>query len=259
MRIKRLLVLAGVVALLGLLWATPAAADHHQSITLDPASVPAVEGDVTITVTGADWTEPAPFFITACPGAQGDPDVIEDTAAAMSMCPAITGALQTVAWDGGSFTTEITVPITQGDIDAGGLVILAGWLSLSATSEDAAAAVLTIADEEEPAAEEPAAEEPAAEEPAAEEPAAEEPAAEEPAAEEPAAEEPAAEEPAAEEPAAEEPAAEEPAAEEELPAAEEELPATGAESNLLVVVGASILAAGLLAIGAGRRVRTATR
>ena len=31
--------------------------------------MPAVEGDVTITVTGADWTEPAPFFITACPGA----------------------------------------------------------------------------------------------------------------------------------------------------------------------------------------------
>ena len=219
MRVKRIFVLAGVVALMGLLWATPAAADSHQSITLDPTSVPAVEGDVTITVTGADWTEPVPFFITACPGAQGDPDAIVTTVDALSMCPAITGAVQTVAFDGGSFTTEITVTITQDDIDAGALVILAGWLSASASSEDAAAAVLVIADEEEPAAEEPAAEEPAAEEPAAEEP-------------------------------AEEPAAEEPA---------DEMPDTGAESNLLVVVGASILAAGLLMAGAGRRVRIATR
>ena len=217
MRVKRIFVLAGVVALMGLLWATPAAADSHQSITLDPTSVPAVEGDVTITVTGADWTEPVPFFITACPGAQGDPDAIVTTVDALSMCPAITGAVQTVAFDGGSFTTEITVTITQDDIDAGALVILAGWLSASASSEDAAAAVLVIADEEEPAPrsrwtsrlprslDEPAAEEPAAEEPA------------------------------------------------------DEMPDTGAESNLLVVVGASILAAGLLMAGAGRRVRIATR
>ena len=220
MRVKRIFVLAGVVALMGLLWATPAAADSHQSITLDPTSVPAVEGDVTITVTGADWTEPAPFFITACPGAQGDPTVIVDTVAALSMCPTITGAVQTVAWDGGSFTTEVTVTITQGDIDAGALVILAGWLSATASSADAAAAVLTFVDE---AAEAAAAE--AAEAAAAE---------------------------AAEAAAAE--AAEAAAAE-----AADEMPDTGAESNLLVVVGASILAAGLLVTGAGRRVRTATR
>ena len=216
MRVKRIFVLAGVVALMGLLWATPAAADSHQSITVDPASVPAVEGDVTITVTGADWTEPAPFFITACPGAGGDPTVIVDTVAALSMCPTITGAVQVVTWDGGSFTTEVTVTITQGDIDAGALVILAGWLSATASSADAAAAVLTFVDE---AAEAAAAE--AAEAAAAE---------------------------------AAEAAAAEAAAE-----AADEMPVTGAESNLLVVVGASILAAGLLMAGAGRRVRTATR
>ena len=219
MRVKRIFVLAGVVALMGLLWATPAAADSHQSITVDPASVPAVEGDVTITVTGADWTEPVPFFITACPGAQGDPDAIVDTVAALSMCPTITGAVQTVAFDGGSFTTEITVTITQDDIDAGALVILAGWLSASASSEDAAAAVLTFVDEAAAAAEAAAAE-------AAE---------------------------AAEAAAAEAEAAEAAAA------AADEMPVTGAESNLLVVVGAAILAAGLLVAGAGRRVRTATR
>ena len=117
----------------------------------------------------------------------------------LANCLTITGDFRDVTWDNGSFTTEVTFTITQAEIDAGGLVILAGWLSTSATSEDAAVAILTIADEE-PAAEEPAAEEPAA-----------------------------------------------------------EMPVTGAESNLLVVVGASILAAGLLLAGAGRRVRTATR
>ena len=40
---------------------------------------------------------------------------------------------------------------------------------------------------------------------------------------------------------------------------EEELPVTGSESNLLAIVGAGILLAGLLVIGAGRRVRTAIR
>ena len=196
MRVKRLFVLTGVVALMGLLWATPAVADSHQSITVDPASVPAVEGDVTITVTGADWTEPVPFFITACPGAQGDPTVIVDTVAALTMCPNIAGDSRAVAFDGGSFTTEITVTITQGDIDAGGVVILAGWLSASASPATAAAAILTIADEE-------------------------------------------------------------PMDDEATD--DEELPVTGAESSLLLIVGAGVLAAGLLVVGAGRRVRTVTR
>ena len=40
---------------------------------------------------------------------------------------------------------------------------------------------------------------------------------------------------------------------------EEELPVTGSDSGLLAIVGAGILAAGLLVLGAGRRVRTATR
>ena len=205
MRVKRIFVLAGVVALMGLLWATPVVADSHlPSITLDPSTVPAEAGDVTITVSGANWAEPTPFYITACTEAKGDPSPLVDVVGVLANCLTITGDFRDVTWDNGSFTTEVTFTITQAEIDAGGLVILAGWLSTSATSEDAAVAILTIADEE-PAAEEPAAEEPAAEEPAA------------------------------------------------------EMPVTGAESNLLVVVGASILAAGLLLAGAGRRVRTATR
>ena len=223
MRVKRLFVLTGVVALMGLLWATPAAADSHQSITVDPASVPAVEGDVTITVTGADWTEPVPFFITACPGAQGDPTVIVDTVAAITMCPNIAGDSRAVAFDGGSFTTEITVTITQGDIDAGGLVILAGWLSASASPATAAAAILAIADEPMDDMDDEATDDEAA----------------------------------GEESMDDEAAGEESMDDEAMD--DEELPVTGAESSLLLIVGAGVLAAGLLVVGAGRRVRTVTR
>ena len=231
MRVKRLFVLAGVVALMGLLWATPVVADSHlPSITLDPSSVPAEEGDVTIAVSGSNWAEPTPFYITACTEAKGDPSPLVDVAGVLANCLTITGDFRDVTWDNGSFTTEVTFTITQDEIDAGGLVILAGWLSASATSEDAAVAILAIADE--PAAEEPAAEEPAAEEPAAEEPAAEETMDEEPAAEEPM---------------------------DDGAMDDEELPDTGAESSLLLIVGASILAAGLLVVGTGRRVRTVTR
>ena len=42
-------------------------------------------------------------------------------------------------------------------------------------------------------------------------------------------------------------------------AAEEEMPVTGHESGLLVVVGVGVLIAGLLVVGTGRRVRSATR
>ena len=225
MKIKRLLVLVGVVALVSMLWASPAAADGHlPTITLDPASVPAEVGDVTITITGANWTEPAPFFIAACPGAGGDPTApltLSTLPEAMAMCPNLTGAVVVVEWDDGSFTTEWTAPITQGDIDNGALVILAGWLSTETLADPEAFAtvgLLAIADP--PAEEEPV-----------------------------------------EEPAAEEEPMDDTGDEESMDdmGDEEELPVTGSDSGLLAIVGAGILAAGLLVIGAGRRVRTATR
>ena len=225
MKIKRLLVLAGVVALVSMLWASPAAADGHlPTITLDPASVPAEVGDVTITITGANWTEPTPFFIAACPGAGGDPTApltLSTLPEAMAMCPNLTSAVVVVTWDDGSFTTEWTAPITQADIDVGALVILAGWLSTDTLADPEAFAtvgLLAIADP--PAEEEPM-----------------------------------------EEPAAEEEPMDDTGEEESMDdmGDEEELPVTGHESGLLAIVGASILAAGLLVIGAGRRVRTATR
>lgn len=230
MKLKRLFVLAGVMALVGMLWASPAAADGHlPSITLDPASVPAEAGSVTVTVTGANWSEPSPFFIVGCPGAAGDPMApltLSSAPEAIAMCPNLMASALPVEWDDGSFTAEWTTEITQADIDVGALVVLAGWLSvdtLSNPEEYATVAVLAIGVEEEPAAEEPV-EEPAAEEPAEEEP-------------------------------MDDMGDEEPMDD----MGDEELPATGHESGLLAIVGVGILVAGLLAIGAGRRVRTATR
>ena len=212
MKLKRLLVLAGVVALTGLLWGAPVSADGHlPSITVDPASVPAEAGDVTISVTGANWDPPTPFFITACNGAAGDPTVLVSVVEVLAMCPTITSDGRQVDWADGGFTTEVTVTIGQDDVDAGALVILAGWLSASASTnpEDGHFAITVLAIADMPAEEEPM----------------------------------------------DEPAAEEPMDE----TGDEELPVTGHESGLLAIVAASVLVAGLLVIGAGRRVRSATR
>ena len=238
MKLKRLFVLAGVMALIGMLWASPAAADGHLPyITLDPASVPAEEGDVTLTVTGGNWTEPTPFFIVACPGAAGDPVApltLSSAPEAIAMCPNLMAAVVPVEWDDGSFTTQWTTPITQADIDAGGLVIMAGWLSvdtLSSPEEFASVTLLAIGVEEEPM-DEPAEEEPM-DEPAEEEP--------------------------MDDMGDEEPMDDMGDEEPMDDMGDEELPVTGHESGLLAIVAASILLAGLLVIGAGRRVRTATR
>lgn len=229
MKLKRLLVLAGVMALIGMLWASPAAADEHlPTITLDPATVPAEEGTVTLVVSGANWDEPSPFFIVACPGAAGDPDApyeLSTAPEAIAMCPDLMSSAVAVAWDNGSFTTSWVATITQADIDNGGLVILAGWLSVDTLSDPEAHAtvgLLTIGGDEEPM-EDMGDEDMDDEEPM------------------------------------DEPAAEEPMDEEPMDEPAEELPVTGHESGLLAIVGVGTLAAGLLVIGAGRRVRTLIR
>ena len=233
MKIKRLLVLAGVVALVSMLWASPAAADGHlPTITLDPASVPPEEGDVTLTITGANWTEPSPFFITACPGAAGDPTApltLSSAPEAIAMCPNLMASALAVEWDDGSFTTEWTTTITQADIDVGGLVIMAGWLSVDTLSDPEAFATVGLLAIAEPAAEEEPMDEPAAEEEPMDD--------------------------TGDEESMDDTGEEEPMDD----PGEEELPRTGHDSSLLAIVGVGILAAGLLLLGAGRRVRTAIR
>ena len=256
MKLKRLFVLAGVVALIGMLWASPAAADGHlPTITLDPATVPAEAGPVTVTVSGANWSEPSPFFIVACSGAAGDaeaPLTLSSAPEAIAMCPDLMASALAVEWDDGSFTTEWTVTITQADIDAGALVILAGWLSvdtLSNPEEYATVGVLAIGAEEEPA-DEPAEEEPMDDmgdeesmDDMGDEESMDDMGDEE------------SMDDMGDEESMDDMGDEEPMDD----MGDEELPVTGHESGLFAILGASILVAGLLVIGAGRRVRTATR
>ena len=233
MKLKRLFVLAGVMTLVGMLWASPAAADGHlPTITIDPASVPAEVGDVTVTVAGANWSEPTPFFIVACPGAAGDPAAplaLTSAPEAIAMCPDLMAAVVAVTWDDGSFTTEWTAGITQADIDAGALVVMAGWLSTDTLADPesfATVGVIAIGETMDDSGEE----------------------------------EPMDDSGEEMDDAADEEPMDDSGDEEPMDGTgDEELPVTGSESNLLVIVGAGILAAGLLVIGAGRRVRTAIR
>ncbi|MCE2532024.1 MAG: hypothetical protein J4F44_06110, partial [Acidimicrobiia bacterium] len=250
MKLKRLLVLAGVLALLGMLWASPAAADGHlPSITLDPDTVPAEVGDVTITVSGSNWTEPTPFFIVACPGAAGDPAApltLSSAPDAIAMCPNLMASALAVEWDDGSFTTEWTVGITQADIDIGGLVVMAGWLSADTLADPEAFATVGLLNIGEAEQMDDTGEEEPADDPAEEEPM------DDTGDEEPM-DDMGDEEPM-DDTGDEEPMDDMGDEEPMDDPGDEELPVTGSDSSLLVIVGAGILAAGLLVIGAGGRV-----
>ncbi len=257
MKLKRLFVLAGVMALIGMLWASPAAADGHlPTITIDPASVPAEVGDVTVTITGANWSEPTPFFIVACPGAAGDPTApltLSSAPDAIAMCPNLMAAALAVTWDDGSFTTEWTASITQADIDAGALVVMAGWLSTDTLADPesfATVGVIAIGETMDDTGEEESMDDSGEEMDDSGEEESMDDSGEEM-------------DDSGEEESMDDSGEEMDDAADEEPmddmGDEEELPVTGSESNLLVIVGASILMAGLLAIGAGRRLRSAIR
>ncbi len=277
MNLKRLFVMAGVVALIGVLWASPAAADNHTHfITLDPTSVPAELGDVEIAVSGGNWSEPVPFFITACTGAGGDVEPVlamRDLPTAQGLCPNLLTDVRAVEWDDGSFATTITVTITQAEIDAGALVIGAGWLDLTALADpesNGALAVLTIGEpmEEETMEEEMMEDADASEPGGADEEPMEEEMMEDADASEPGgadeemmdADEESMDDETMDEGATEGSAPEEGSVDDLTEASgEEEMPVTGSDSNLIVIMGAAILVAGLLVLGTGRRVRTVNR
>ena len=238
MKIKRLLALAGTAALVGVLWGTPVSAEEHlPSITLDPSSVPAEEGEVTLTVTGANWTEPSPFFIVACPGAGGDPTAplsVSTAPEAIALCPDLMASALAVEWDDGSFTTEWTVAITQAEIDIGALVVMAGWLSTDTLADPEANATITVltvgesmddsgemGDEESMDGSGEMGDGESMDDSGE--------------------------------------MGDEESMDDSGEMGDEELPETGHESGLLAIVAASVLVAGLLVVGAGRRLRTAIR
>ena len=244
---KKFAIIAGAMAMAGALFlASPVSAQDAETITADPANVPAEAGDVTVTINGAGWTgAPAGLYVINCPGADftQDPPVSAspgDANYALTACPQLLGSTGRATADSdGNWSYDLTITVDQAAIDSGKIYVIAG--ELAAGSDWSANVTITVG------AEPVAAEEPEAEE-AAEEPAEE--AAEEPAEE--AAEEPA-EEPAEE--AAEGAGGEEDPMTEESPMEEAEgtMAETGAESGLLAVIGVSVLLAGLFAVGIGRR------
>ncbi len=137
----KLTVMLGAAVLPALFWIAPASAAEHLEISIDPVSVPAEAGDVTITVSGTNSTGPlSPFFVTTCPGAKGDPSMLDAIAeaggdvstllaAATEICPNIMSDTAAPDWDGGAFSHEMTVSITDEDIANGAVVVLAAGLS----------------------------------------------------------------------------------------------------------------------------------
>ena len=132
------------------------------------------------------------------------------------------------------FTTEWTVAVTQDDIDAGSVVVLAGWLSTDTLADPEAYAtvgVLNIGGDMDESMDEGADEsmDEGAEESMDE--------------------------------GADESMDEsmDEGAEESMDDAADEMPVTGAETGLLLIVGVGVLIAGLLLVGAGRRVSAVTR
>ena len=198
-RFKAKLAVLLVTGVLAVLWAAPAAADSHLQISIEPESVPAEAGDVTITVSGTSPSGPlSPFFVTKCPGAGGDPtrldaiaqaggDVSTLLAAATQLCPSIMADAASPDWDDGAFSHEITISITDDDIANGAVVVLAAGLS----GADPKFAFVALKVGEQPTL-----------------------------------------------------------------IAEPTLADTGANSNLLLIVGVSVLATGLLVLAQGRRVRS---
>ena len=232
---KKIAIIAGAMAMAGALFlASPVSAQDAETITADPANVPAEAGDVTVTINGAGWTgAPAGLYVINCPGADftQDPPVSAspgDANYALTACPQLLASTGRATADSdGNWSYDLTITVDQAAIDSGKIYVIAG--ELAAGSDWSANVTITVG------AEPAAAEEPEAEE-AAEEPAEE-----------------AAEEPAEE--AAEGAGGEEDPMTEESPMEEAEgtMAETGAESGLLAVIGVSVLLAGLFAVGIGRR------
>lgn len=122
---------ASAVALAALLFfATPASAQDGETISVSPSSVAAEEGTYTVTVSGEGWTGAPALFVTLCSGAEGgDSDAINE-GNATSACPTIlTDGARGNPGDDGTWSYDLEVTVTQGDIDNGQIAILAGELA----------------------------------------------------------------------------------------------------------------------------------
>ena len=217
---KKLLIL-GVVAVVGILLfaASPASAQDNEAITADPATVPATVGSVEVNINGTGWVgAPDGLFVTYCPGAKGDPDAITATNAT-SLCHNLlfSGSRGNPAADG-TWSWRLDIPITQEDIDAGGMLVLAG--ELAPGTEWSASTVVQIG---ESAAEETTT----------------------------TTEAPATTTTAASDSTEDDDMSDDDMSDDDM--SDDDMADTGAESGLIAVIGISVLVAGLLALGLGRR------
>ena len=152
----KFVLIAALLALPAFVLAAPAAATNHPEISVSPSSVPAEAGDVTVTVSGTNFSGNLnPFFLTTCSGAEGDPsalatiaeaggDVTSLLAAATALCPNILAEGASPEWSDGGFSLEKTITLTEDDISNGGIVVLAA--GLAGTSPEFAFILLSAED-----------------------------------------------------------------------------------------------------------------
>lgn len=152
----KFVLIAALLALPAFVLAAPAAAASHPEISLSPPSAPAEAGDVTVTISGTNFSGNLnPFFVTTCPGAEGDPsalasiaegggDVTSLLAAATAVCPNILTDSASPEWSEGGFSLEKTITLTDEDISNGGIIVLAA--GLAGTSPEFAFALLAADD-----------------------------------------------------------------------------------------------------------------
>ena len=238
---KKFVIIAGAMAMAGALFlASPVSAQDNEAITA------VLNDDGSVTVTGTGWEGAPTLYVTVCKGADPAAEDGGITAGnATQVCQDImTDGFTTNPERGDGGTTTYTIPADKvGEVPEEGYVILQG--EFAQNSDWSATTVLTAGGaEEEPEAEpEPAEEEPEA------------------------VEEPAEEEPEEEGAGGDDEMDEEDVNMVDTEGSEEEgmegdmedametdsMANTGSESGLLVVIGVSILLAGLFAVGLGRR------
>lgn len=188
----RKLVLLGAAALVATLFlvATPASAQGDQTISSDPAWVPAEEGSATVTINGAGWVgAPGGLFVTDCSGAPDGDSANINADNALAACPLLIPSVGRGNPDAdGNWSYELTVTVDAAAIANGTIAVLAG--ELAAGSPWSAGTNIIVG---------------------------------------------------------------EPAADAEPMDDDTSLADTGVESGLLAVIGGSVLVAGMLALGLGRR------
>lgn len=129
---KKLALIATVaMAAMLLLVAAPASAQEGESISADPASLPAEAGSYDVTITGSGWVgAPDGLFVSVCSGAEGGDSATIDATNALTVCPTLVVDGGRGSPDGdGNFSYDLSVTVDDAAIANGQIAILAGELA----------------------------------------------------------------------------------------------------------------------------------